>query len=206
MTVIERPPVDDRVPLVDTAYAERPLGWWGMIGLFATEGTLFGLLLFVAIFLRANNHPWPPPGIDRPELVKSTLRSVILFASTIPAVLAERALKRGEVRRFRWLVGLTMAMGTSFLVGHTLEYLRLSKVFTPTTNSYGSVFFLVTGLHAVHLFVGLLILGYLVVQSLRGRYNQGGSPTGVMCGIMYWHFVDAIWVAVFGVLYLSERI
>lgn len=206
MTLTASAPADPRVPLVDTAYAERPLGWWGMIGLFASEGTLFGLLLFVAVFLRANNHPWPPAGIDRPELVKSSIRSVILIASSLPAMLAERALRSGEVRRFRWLLGLTMTMGVVFLIGHTMEYLELSKVFTPTTNAYGSAFFLITGLHAVHLFVGILILGYLVVQSLRDRYGGGETPTGVRCGIMYWHFVDAIWIAVFGVLYLSERI
>lgn len=197
---------ESRIPVVDTPLAAKPLGWWGMIGLFATEGTLFGLLLFVYFFLRANNHPWPPDGIARPELVKSTIRSVILFASSIPAMLAGRALRNGNVRRFRGMVLLTMFMGTVFLIGHTMEYLDLSKIFTPTTNSYGSVFFLVTGLHAIHLFVGIVILGYLVVQSLRHRYDGGGEPAGVMCGLMYWHFVDAIWVAVFSSLYLSERI
>ena len=65
-----------------------------MIGLFATEGTLFGLLLFVYFFLRANNHPWPPAGIARPELVKSSIRSVILFASSVPPV-RRTALRRG---------------------------------------------------------------------------------------------------------------
>ena len=197
---------ESRIPVVDTPLAARPLGWWGMIGLFATEGTLFGLLLFVYFFLRANNHPWPPDGIARPELVKSSIRSVILFASSVPAMLAGRALRAGNVRRFRGMVLLTMCMGTVFLVGHTMEYLDLSKTFTPTSNAYGSVFFIVTGLHAVHLFVGIVILGYLVVQSLRHRYDTGGEPPGVMCGLLYWHFVDVIWVALFASLYLSERI
>jgi heme/copper-type cytochrome/quinol oxidase subunit 3 len=194
------------VPVVRTPLADKPLGWWGTLGVIATEGTLFALLLFVYFFLRANNHPWPPSGIARPELVKSSIRSVILIASSVPVALAERALKRGDVRRFRRLVIVTMFMGAIFLVGHAMEYLDLSKTFTPTTNSYGSVFFTITGLHAVHLFIGLLILGYLVVQSLRGRYDEGGSPNGVVCGILYWHFVDAVWLAVFASLYLSERI
>lgn len=194
------------VPVVETSLADKPLGWWGTIGMIATEGTLFALLLFVYFFLRANNHPWPPPGIARPELVKSGARSVILLGSSVPVMLAERALERGDVRRFRRLVLLAMCMGVAFLAGHVLEYLDLSRKFTPTSNSYGSAFFVITGLHAVHLFVGIVILGYLVAQSLRGRYDQGGRPNGVVCGALYWHFVDAVWIAVFSSLYLSERL
>ncbi len=194
------------VPIVDTSTAGKPLGWWGMIGLIASEGTLFGLLLFVALFIRANNHPWPPAGIADPELVRSGIRTAILLGSSIPAFFAERALRHRRLRRFQALLVVTMAMGAIFLIGHALEYLKLSEELTPTSNAYGSVFYLVTGLHAVHLTVGLIVLGYMLVQGMRGRYDSGGEPVGVQCGFLYWHFVDAVWIAVFSVLYLSERI
>lgn len=201
-----RPMADGAVPIVATPVAERSLGWWGTLGLIATEGTLFALLLFVALFLRANNDPWPPEGIAKPELVTSSIRSVILIGSSIPAILAERALRQGRIRRFIVLVVVTISMGVVFLIGHAMEYLELSKDFTPTSHAYGSMFYSITGLHAVHLTVGLLVLAYLVVQALRGRYDTGGEHNGVRCGLLYWHFVDAVWVGVFGVLYLSEQI
>lgn len=181
----------------------RPLGWWGTILLIGTEGTIFALLLFVNFYLRANNHPWPPPGIEKPELIKSGARSILLVGSSWPAALAERALKRGQVRRFRGWLALTFAMASAFLYGHIAEYLELSKKFTPTSNAYGSVFYGITGLHAIHLVVGMMVLAYLFIQSLRGRYGPGRSHTGVECGLLYWHFVDAVWVAVFSSLYMS---
>ncbi|HET8929018.1 MAG TPA: cytochrome c oxidase subunit 3, partial [Acidimicrobiales bacterium] len=117
-----------------------------------------------------------------------------------------RALRAHRLRRFQGLLIVTMAMGAIFLVGHALEYLKLSKELTPTSNAYGSAFYLITGLHAVHLTVGLVVLAYVLIQGFRGRYDSGGEPVGVQCGFLYWHFVDAVWIAVFSVLYLSERI
>lgn len=181
----------------------RPLGWWGTVLLIASEGTIFALLLFVNFYLRANNHPWPPPGIDKPELFKSGIRSILLIGSSIPAALGHRALERGELRKFRAYIGLTLTLATVFLLGHIQEYIEESPKFTPTTHVYGSVFYGITGLHSIHLIVGMIVLAYLMIQSLRGRYDSGGSHTGVTCGIMYWHFVDAVWVAVFASLYLS---
>ncbi len=198
-------PNTDLIPIVDTPAAGRPLGWWGTVGLIATEGTLFGLLLFVALYLRANADVWPPAGVEDPELLRSGIRSAILIGSSIPAFLASRALRAGRVRRFRTLIVVTVVMGTVFLLGHVREFVHLSEKFTPTSHAYGSTFYVITGLHGVHLVIGLIVLAYLWVQATRGRYDAGGEPVGVQCGLLYWHFVDAVWVGVFGVLYVSER-
>lgn len=182
----------------------RSLGWWGTVFLILTEGTIFGLLLFANFFLRANSGHWPQGGIEDPELVKSGIRSVLLLSSSIPVHFAEKALKQGLVGRFRRWLALTFAMGAVFMVGHVMEYVELWPKFRPSTNAYGSSFYTITGLHALHLLVGLGILTYLFVQSLKGRYDDAGeSHEGVTCGILYWHFVDAVWVAVFSSLYLS---
>src|SRR5581483_7661524 len=131
---------------------------------------------------------------------------VLLIGSSIPAALGERALKRDDLRRFRaYLVG-TLVMAALFLAGHIQEYLDVSKKMTPTSHSYGSIFFTITGLHAIHLVIGMTVLVYLIVQSLRGRYDRGRARTPVECGLLYWHFVDAVWIAVFSCLYLSERL
>jgi heme/copper-type cytochrome/quinol oxidase subunit 3 len=181
----------------------RPLGWWGVVGLIATEATLFALLLFVNFYLRANAPTWPPPGVEDPELVLSGIRSVILIGSSIPVAMAERASKRGDAVRMRRYLIVTFVMGAIFLAGHIQEYVTLWPKLTYRTNSYGSIFYTLTGLHALHLMVGLGVLVYLVVQSLRGRFEGQGHPTPVSCGILYWHFVDVVWVAVYSSLYLS---
>jgi heme/copper-type cytochrome/quinol oxidase subunit 3 len=181
----------------------RPLGWWGMIFVIATEGTIFALLLFAYFYIRANTHPWPPHGIEDPELFRSGIRSILLIGSSLPAALGERAMKRGEMRKFRVYLGITFTLASIFLAGHIVEWLDLSKKFTPTTNVYGSLVYTITGLHIIHVVVGMMILAFLFIQSLRGRYAPGKPHTGASCGILYWHFVDAVWLAVFSSLYLS---
>jgi len=205
---LSSPAIAPGEPLATTAgdrpYAlARPLGWWGVVGLIATEATLFGLLLFVNFYLRANADAWPLGDIADPELVKSGIRSVILVGSSVPVALAERAQRRGHQRAFRRWLGVTLALAAVFLAGHVEEYVTLWSEFRPDTNAYGSVFYTITGLHALHLVVGMAVLTYLLVQSARGRYDGVPEPHGVSAGILYWHFVDAVWIAVYTSLYLS---
>ena len=194
---------DTGIARAPSAVGRRPLGWWGMVLLITTEATLFSLLLFANFYLRANNHPWPPAGVEKPKLLLSGIRSFILWGSSIPAALAERALRRDDLRRFRAMLVAALVMAAVFLAGHIQEYVELSAKLTPTDSAYGSSFYTITGLHAIHLLVGMVVLAYLVVQSLRGRYDPGRPRTGATCGIMYWHFVDVVWLAVYPSLYLS---
>ena len=190
-------------PAEGTHPGRRPLGWWGMVLLIASEGTLFGLLLFVNFYLRANAAHWPPVGVEKPELLLSGIRSVILLGSTVPAVLAERAAHRGDQQAMRRWLALTFLMGAVFLAGHVQEYIVIWPELTYRTGAYGSIFFTLTGLHALHLTIGLGVLTYLIVQSTLGRYDEPPTATAITCGILYWHFVDAVWVAVYSSLYLS---
>lgn len=181
----------------------RSLGWWGLVVLIASEATLFGLLLFVNFYLRVNADRWPLGDFDDPELALSSIRTVILLGSSIPAMLADRAARRGDQHRFRLHVGITFAMAAIFLAGHVQEYLVMLPELSWNTNAYGSVFYTVTGLHALHLVFGMAVLIYLYVQSWRGRFDGRLDRPSVTCGILYWHFVDVVWIAVYGSLYLS---
>lgn len=181
----------------------RSLGWWGLIFLIATEATLFGLLIFVNFYLRANAAQWPLGGIEDPELKLSGIRSVILLGSSIPVALAERASGRGDQPAFRRYLAVTFTMGAVFLAGHVQEYVVLLEKFTWRTNAYGSIYYSLTGLHALHLIIGMTVLAYLFTQSWRGRYDERPSPSAASCGILYWHFVDVVWVAVYSSMYLS---
>ncbi len=180
----------------------KSVGYWGTVTMIITESVLFALLLFGYTQLRINAERWPLGDIGDPELVKSGIRSVVLLASTIPMILAEKAAKSRYQRKLRWSLGIAWIMGALFLVGHFIEWFHLAHEFTPTTNAYGSLFYTITGLHALHLIIGLIVAGYLWIGAMAGRYERG-STTGLECGILYWHFVDAVWVFVYGTLYLS---
>lgn len=180
----------------------RSLGYWGTMVMIATEAMLFALLLFAYSQTRVNADRWPLGDIAEPELVKSGLRTTVLLASSIPMHLADKAAQAGDQAKLRWSLVVGWAMGAIFMLGHVDEWATLLQEFTPATNAYGSFFYTITGFHAVHLLVGLVVAGYLTVGAFAGRY-EAGPTTGVKCGILYWHFVDAVWIAVYGTLYLS---
>jgi heme/copper-type cytochrome/quinol oxidase subunit 3 len=134
--------------------------------------------------------------------LKSSIRSVILIGSSLPIHLGERAIKRGNRRGLLWGIAIGWVMGAVFLIGHFAEYATSWKEFRPSTNAYGSAFYTITGLHALHLMVGLVVLAYLWYRALRGHYDEHNHEP-VQCGVLYWHFVDAVWIFVFSSLYLS---
>ncbi|MEZ5264475.1 MAG: heme-copper oxidase subunit III [Acidimicrobiales bacterium] len=180
----------------------RSVGWWGLLALVATESMVFALLLFGNFYLRAQAPQWPPAGVADPELKLSAIRTAILLGSSIPAVWAERAAKAGHRRSMLTGLGLTWLAGAVFLAGHTQEWVKLWPDLKPSTNAYGSVTYTITGLHGLHLVVGLVVVGYLFVRGAGGRYASGRrAPLEI--GLWYWHFVDAVWVAVYTSLYLS---
>jgi heme/copper-type cytochrome/quinol oxidase subunit 3 len=163
---------------------------------------LFAILLFGNFYLRANNAHWPLGGIAPPELAKSGVRTVVLLSSTLPAAVAEWAAKRGKRRTAATGLAMTILMGSFFLATHVDEYLTTWKDFTPSTNAYGAVFYTITGFHALHVLIGVLALCFLLWRLLAGHYSNGKAEA-IEVGILYWHFVDVVWIAVYSSLYLS---
>jgi heme/copper-type cytochrome/quinol oxidase subunit 3 len=129
------------------------------------------------------------------DVGRTALFSVALFASSGTMAQAARA------ESGRWLVA-TVALGAIFLVGQGSEYARLlGEGIGPGSALFGTTFFTLTGLHGLHVLVGLVALVALIAASLRRpRAVHAAAWEGVG---MYWHFVDAVWVVVFSVVYLG---
>ena len=176
-----------------------------MVLLIFTEATFFTILLTSYWYLRFRHGPvWPPDGIDKPKLFLVSIMTPILLLSSGPMHWAELGIKKGRRWQLRLGLLLTFAMGATFLGLQAKEYVETLKQFTPRTDAYGTLFFSITGFHGIHVAVGLLVNLWLQFYAWRGRFTED-RYLPVEVGVMYWHFVDAVWVFILGTLYLSPH-
>jgi heme/copper-type cytochrome/quinol oxidase subunit 3 len=175
-----------------------------MVWLIATEAVLFSMLLMSYWFLRFQSTPvWPPDGIDKPKLTLVLIMTAILWSSSLPVHLAHRAVRLGHqvAAQFWMLIGwfpglLFVALELGVEWPHTL------KEFNPQTNAYGSLYFTITGFHALHVIIGLMVSAWVQVRLWRGAYDMH-RHVSVQNFSMYWQFVDLVWVFVLLTVYLS---
>lgn len=193
-------------PTVVAAPAEaprRPVGWWGMVGLIATEATIFAALFAAYVFVRAGSPTWPQGTIEAPELTKIAVATVVLLGSSIPLFIAEPAARRGDIGRVRAMLAVTFVMGAAFAVNQGFEYRDLG--FGIRDNAYASLVYVITGLHGLHVLVGLLINLVVQAKASTGRITKERHLTLTVYSY-YWHFVDVVWIFVFSLLYLSTHV
>jgi cytochrome c oxidase subunit 3/cytochrome o ubiquinol oxidase subunit 3 len=134
------------------------------------------------------------------------LGSICLFSSSLTIVMAERAIGRGDLRRFGLWWFLTIVLGAVFIAGTAREWRRLiyHEGLTISTNLFGTTFYSLVGLHAFHVIVGLTGLSIIMAFTLLGFVKRThAARIGVFA--MYWHFVDAIWAVVLPVVYFIAR-
>jgi heme/copper-type cytochrome/quinol oxidase subunit 3 len=166
------------------------------IALFIGSESLFFLAMVIAfVVFREQGLATAKAQLD---VGRTALFSVLLFASSGTMGLAAG-------RRSRVWLGLTALLGAAFLAGQGLEYARLLGAgLRPGSELFGTTFFTLTGLHGVHVLVGLVLLATLFAASTA---RPGRVARTAWEGIaMYWHFVDAVWVVVFSVVYLGTLV
>ena len=201
---VNQPDPETQLPIGDATPVGT--GGWAMSLFVLNEGVFFAYLLFSYFYLQARSHGvWPPAG--GPDLRLAIPNTVILLASSITAWWGARDLeRRGSSSRLRAGLILSMILGAIFLGIQGIEF--ASKSFGPSAHAYGSTFFTVTGFHAAHVLMGLLILGFALARVSRARRGRsaGDEPVVVRNAVLYWHFVDAVWLAVFFSLYITPRL
>lgn len=189
-----------------TTSGPRSFGWWGMVWLILTESALFAMLIFSYFFIRFQHGEWPLDGIALPDLELPLVMSVILWSSSVPVHLADRAIERGAVNTLRRGLAVGFLLGAAFLALQlVVEYPEMLREFSPQTNVYGSLFFTITGFHGFHVLVGLAFSLYIQFRAWRGDFDRQ-RHTGVQVFAMYWHFVDVVWLFVLLTVYLSPRL
>lgn len=176
-------------------------GWWGMWCVLATEGALFAYLLFSYFYIGSQAHaPWPDGG--PPPLRLAGPGTLILLAASATVWWGERGIMRGRPGQLRLGLAATLVLGAVFLAMQWKEW--QGKPFGLAHDAYSSLFFTITGFHMAHVVVGLLMLAALLLWSLMG-YFDARRHSALSIGAVYWHFVTAVWLAVFGALYLAPR-
>jgi cytochrome c oxidase subunit III len=174
----------------------------GMYALIIGESAIFTIFVVAYIYYIGRSLTGPTPQIlDLP-----IFNSICLISSSLTIVLAEHAIKHGAMRRFATLWGLTMLLGIEFLLGTAVEWKHLifEDGLTIRTNLFGTTFYSLVGLHATHVVVGLLMLSVVMIFTLLGRVEQRHAER-IQVLAMYWHFVDAVWIVVFTVVYIVGR-
>jgi len=178
---------------------KRSGGWWGVLALIVTEGSLFGYLLFTYFYLAAQSEQhWPPDGL--PVLLMPSLNTLILLASSVFVWACERCIQRRLMRWSLASMALALMLGIGFVVIQLNEWSKLT--YDMTSNLYGSLYFTITGFHMLHVIVGLVILMVLLLWLALGYFDDR-RYAAVTIGGLYWHFVDAVWLFVFTTLYLT---
>jgi cytochrome c oxidase subunit 3 len=174
-----------------------------MAALIIAESAIFTIFVVAYLFYIGKSLTGPTPS---QVLETPVFYSICLLSSSITVHIAGRFLERGKQGAFLSLWLLTFILGGLFLFGTGQEWHRLiyEKGLTISTNLFGTTYYSLVGLHAFHLTAGLVMLLIVLIFGLAGRVNQNQSGRiGVLS--MYWHFVDAVWVVVFTVVYILGR-
>ena len=175
----------------------------GVISLIVTETALFTIFAVAYLFYIGKSLTGPYPA---QVLEPSILATICLLSSSVTIMLAERAFRTEATGSFRlwWLI--TIVLAVVFLGWTALEWRRLiyQHNLTIATNLFGTSFYSLVGLHATHVVAGLTLLTLVFWLSLRGVVTRSYSEHIEMIS-WYWHFVDAVWVVVFTVVYIIGR-
>ncbi|MEA5508742.1 heme-copper oxidase subunit III [Crocosphaera sp. UHCC 0190] len=189
-------------PARDTREGKKGNLLFGVTVFLLSESMVFVSFFLTYIILRLSTKQWLPSGVLGPQLsITIIINTIVLLSSSLVIYLAERAIKKYKLVRFRLLWLTTSVMGTYFLVGTFKEWQGLD--FGLSTGLVGATFYLFTGFHALHIIVGIFLQMLMLVRSfVRGNYNRGHY--GVISVSLFWHFVDGIWIILFSLLYLWQ--
>jgi cytochrome c oxidase subunit 3/cytochrome o ubiquinol oxidase subunit 3 len=174
-----------------------------MAGLIIAESAIFTIFVVAYLFYIGKSVTGPTPG---QVLETPVFYSICLLSSSITMHFAAKSLERGRQVAFLRLWFGTVVLGGVFLFGTGQEWHRLiyEKGLTISTNLFGTTYYSLVGLHAFHVTAGLLMLLIVLMFSLAGRLGEDESSR-IRVLAMYWHFVDAVWVVVFTVVYIVGR-
>jgi cytochrome c oxidase subunit III len=191
------------IPVEDLQWQLPTRGRVGMLALIAAEASIFVIFVVAYLFYVGKSLTGPTP---KDVLRVPIFYTICLLSSSLTIHLAIRAIQQGRISDFRnWWFG-TIALGATFLYGTAREWYRLifKDGLTIQTNLFGTTYYSLVGLHGFHVTVGLVLLSLVLAFAFLGHVKQEHSYRLDVLSL-YWHFVDAVWVVVFTVVYVIGR-
>lgn len=184
----------------DTGVYNAKLGIWLFL---ASELMLFGSLFSTYILLRVGSLNWPE-GASILNVPMATFNTIVLITSSVTMVLAWASLQLKDTKKYKRYMALTILLGCVFLVVKYFEYTtKFDHGLFPKTNTFLAIYFVLTGLHVIHIIGGLIVNfyfwgpGFKMNETEPERFSHRIEVAG-----LYWHFVDLIWIFLFPILYL----
>lgn len=189
------------------AMSSKKLGMWLFI---ISDALTFSALILAYSYVRLSTPQWPTPFPFSPAIIFSTVMTFALLTSSLTMVMAVAAAHRRDHRKtVLWLLA-TMVFGATFVVLHAMEWNHLIHEGLrpwgspwpewPDTPLFGGTFFGLTGMHMLHVTVGILYLGIMAFGFGTKRFK----PEDVEVSGLYWHFVDLVWMFIFPLVYLMS--
>lgn len=173
-----------------------------MILFIASEAAIFGAFFAALFYARYHAKVWPPEGMPHFEIFLPAINTAILLGSSVTCHFAHAALAKGRREGVVAALMMTIFLGAVFLCGQAYEYGSLNgAAFTIKSGIFGTTFFMLTGFHGLHVLMGIVFLNVVYGAVMRGRISED-QQFPLTAASWYWHFVDAIWVCVFSVVYL----
>lgn len=199
-SVVQIPPPPAKLRTLPIDQTRGIQGVWAVI---ATEATLFACMFGAYYYLGNNKDRW---ALEKPpHLIYPFVLLAILLSSSVVLHWGEKKVEKKEFRAGRIALWWSVLLGLLFLVLQGFEYASEWSDLTPDSDSYGSIFYTITSLHAAHVIVGVLILMYVGIQPYYG-FARRSPHMPYQVAARYWHFVDAVWVFIVSLLYVIPNI
>ncbi|GBC74778.1 Cytochrome c oxidase subunit 3 [archaeon HR06] len=168
--------------------------------IIGSEAFIFGVAFAIYFLFRGISPQWPDPGTPHLDLEFPLINTIVLLSSGVTAHFAHMSIKRGNLLGLKSLLIVTIILGTFFIFGQVYEYGILGVPIY--TSKFITSFYLLTGIHGAHVVAGLIFLSVVFIRSLMGHFTKYKNDV-VESSVYYWHFVDAVWVILFSLLYLQ---
>jgi cytochrome c oxidase subunit 3 len=171
----------------------------GMVLFVASEAMFFAAFFAAYFTIRAAASAWPPKGIPKLEIGVPAILTTILVSSSVVLQIGVRSIRSGDTRRALVWLGATIVLGVVFLGLQFYDYTQLG--FGVKDGPFGSLFYVMTGLHMAHVFGGVVFLTLVFGQAKGGQLSRARHES-LEAASIYWHFVDVVWIFLFTVFYL----
>jgi cytochrome c oxidase subunit III len=185
------------------AFGSRTLTFWGTLGIVLIEGTAFALAVGAYFYLVTRSPAWPPHGVAPPDLRWGTLNTFVLLVSLIPNELTKRAAKDVNLHRVRIWILVSLLFAVAFNVVRAFEFAHLNVSWN--RDAYGSIVWLILGLHTTHIVTDFLDSTVLGVLMFTGPVEEHRF-VDVEENAVYWYFVVLAWLPIYGVIYWAPRL